>query len=85
MINLTEIGVNYSQEVLQLDQYEEAIQAAEKLGYPVIVTGSLRSWRTWEVGFANNEEELDAIGLPKHFPIVHQVLVEESIKRVERS
>ncbi len=59
---------------------EEAITAAEKIGYPVVLRPAFTLGGTGG-GFANNEEELTEIGLNafKLSP-VHQVLIEKSVK-----
>ena len=62
---------------------EQARKAATTLGYPVIIRaayalGGLGS------GFADNEEELDKI-CEKAFSFSPQVLVEKSLKRLERN
>src|SRR5690606_36340002 len=74
---LSEIGVKYisSEAVTTLD---DAIKAADNLGYPVIVRaayalGGLGS------GFCDNEEELRSL-VTKAFNYSPQVLVEKSLK-----
>lgn len=59
---------------------EHAREAAKKIGYPVVLRPAFTLGGTGG-GFANNEEELDAIGANafKLSP-VHQVLVEKSVK-----
>ncbi|MBR3804329.1 MAG: carbamoyl-phosphate synthase large subunit [Clostridia bacterium] len=59
---------------------EEAKQAANKIGYPVVLRPAFTLGGTGG-GFANNEEELVEIGLNafKLSP-VHQVLIEKSVK-----
>jgi len=59
---------------------EHAREAAKKIGYPVVLRPAFTLGGTGG-GFANNEEELDAIGTNafKLSP-VHQVLVEKSVK-----
>ncbi len=59
---------------------EEAKQAAEKIGYPVVLRPAFTLGGTGG-GFANNEEELVEIGMNafKLSP-VHQVLIEKSVK-----
>ena len=59
---------------------DEAKQAAQKIGYPVVLRPAFTLGGTGG-GFANNEEELVEIGLNafKLSP-VHQVLIEKSVK-----
>ena len=59
---------------------EEAKEAAERIGYPVVLRPAFTLGGTGG-GFANNQEELQEIGLNafKLSP-VHQVLVEKSVK-----
>ncbi|MBR6742871.1 MAG: carbamoyl-phosphate synthase large subunit [Clostridia bacterium] len=59
---------------------EEAKEAAERIGYPVVLRPAFTLGGTGG-GFANNQEELEEIGLNafKLSP-VHQVLVEKSVK-----
>ncbi|MBQ4091576.1 MAG: carbamoyl-phosphate synthase large subunit [Clostridia bacterium] len=59
---------------------EEAKEAAERIGYPVVLRPAFTLGGTGG-GFANNEEELYEIGLNafKLSP-VHQVLIEKSVK-----
>ena len=59
---------------------EEAVEAAEKIGYPVVLRPAFTLGGTGG-GFANNEEELREIGANafKLSP-VHQVLIEKSVK-----
>lgn len=59
---------------------DEAKQAAEKIGYPVVLRPAFTLGGTGG-GFANNEEELVEIGMNafKLSP-VHQVLIEKSVK-----
>jgi len=59
---------------------EEAKEAAERIGYPVVLRPAFTLGGTGG-GFANNEEELIEIGLNafKLSP-VHQVLIEKSVK-----
>ena len=59
---------------------EEAKQAAERIGYPVVLRPAFTLGGTGG-GFANNEEELYEVGLNafKLSP-VHQVLIEKSVK-----
>ena len=59
---------------------EEAKQAAEKIGYPVVLRPAFTLGGTGG-GFANNEAELIEIGR-NGFPMspVHQVLIEKSVK-----
>jgi len=59
---------------------EEAKEAAERIGYPVVLRPAFTLGGTGG-GFANNQEELQEIGLNafKLSP-VHQVLIEKSVK-----
>ncbi|MBQ8869429.1 MAG: carbamoyl-phosphate synthase large subunit [Oscillospiraceae bacterium] len=59
---------------------EEAKEAAERIGYPVVLRPAFTLGGTGG-GFANNEEELIEVGLNafKLSP-VHQVLIEKSVK-----
>ena len=59
---------------------EQAKQAAERIGYPVVLRPAFTLGGTGG-GFANNEEELIEVGLNafKLSP-VHQVLIEKSVK-----
>ena len=59
---------------------EEARKAAKEIGYPVVLRPAFTLGGTGG-GFANNEEELEEIGLNafKLSP-VHQVLIEKSVK-----
>ena len=59
---------------------EQARQAAERIGYPVVLRPAFTLGGTGG-GFANNEEELIEVGLNafKLSP-VHQVLIEKSVK-----
>ena len=59
---------------------EEAKRAAKEIGYPVVLRPAFTLGGTGG-GFANNEEELEDIGI-KAFNLspVHQVLVEKSVK-----
>ncbi len=59
---------------------EEAKQAAQRIGYPVVLRPAFTLGGTGG-GFANNEEELIEIGL-NAFTLspVHQVLIEKSVK-----
>ena len=59
---------------------EEAKQAAEEIGYPVVLRPAFTLGGTGG-GFANNEKELEDIGINafKLSP-VHQVLIEKSVK-----
>ncbi len=59
---------------------EEAKEAAKKIGYPVVLRPAFTLGGTGG-GFANNEKELEEIGLNafKLSP-VHQVLIEKSVK-----
>src|SRR5690554_5872102 len=74
---LDQIHINTIQSVA-VNTLEEAINAAEKLGYPVILRaayalGGLGS------GFCDNREELTALA-EKSFAFASQVLVEKSLK-----
>ena len=74
---LGEIGVKTPQSIAALNM-EEALAAAEKLGFPLIIRaaytlGGLGS------GFCNNMEELRALAA-KAFSYSPQILVEESLK-----
>ena len=59
---------------------EEAVEAAKRIGYPVVLRPAFTLGGTGG-GFANDEEELKEIGLNafKLSP-VHQVLIEKSVK-----
>ena len=59
---------------------EEAKEAAERIGYPVVLRPAFTLGGTGG-GFANNEEELTALGVNafKLSP-VHQVLIEKSVR-----
>ena len=74
---LGEIGVKTPQSIAALNM-EEALAAAEKLGFPIIIRaaytlGGLGS------GFCNNMDELRALAA-KAFSYSPQILVEESLK-----
>jgi carbamoyl-phosphate synthase large subunit len=75
---LGEIGVKTPHECIAALNMDEAMAAARKLGFPLIIRaaytlGGLGS------GFCNNEEELFALA-SKAFSYSPQILVEESIK-----
>ncbi len=59
---------------------EEAKKAAEEIGYPVVLRPAFTLGGTGG-GFANNEKELEEIGINAfNLSPVHQVLIEKSVK-----
>ena len=63
-----------------MEQWEEAREAANRIGYPVVLRPAFTLGGTGG-GFAYNDDELMEIGLNAfNLSPVHQVLIEKSVK-----
>lgn len=73
---LDAIGVTYARSATALN-IEEAIEVAERIGYPVLVRAAFALGGLWS-GFAHSRSELVPL-LEKSFSYSHQVIIDESL------